>query len=594
MAYRYKKYGIEVSLSPQDGISCYQGNCQGNYLIDAHLNLVRNGTVTEGCFPYSSTDGKTIPKCINECKDGSELKKYHSQNAYMIHNNNQEYFNELIILLMDQLVTQGPFSAGFDVYEDFYDFAEDDYDCKYDVYSYNGVARYRGGHAVTIVGYGFHYKKIYWLIQNSWGPTWCDSGFMKMEIGQFDELAFSEPLIKHEEIKPVEIQVDYDHQNSDCYLFVNSPDLNKWNNTLNINFKHENTSKDFNFQIGRNKIIGEDEINCFYEQKKVYFNTQKGLYIYKGFESLGEDNIFKLNYFEEKKFEFSGFDDLLPFFDNQNYYISQVGSRILFDHRYEANDDTMPFIYMNKETKTPLVKCDNLKTSTKLKYDYNFAYCEISKDNLDYIDKNGGQTRLYFDILCGYPYKSNIFLNILNTTIYPVFKIIQFIKPNDTLITKKTNLILVSNVTGGTDFYQNANDIFYVIMEVENNEQNTTYLSYCYSKINYENITNLTCYLNVKDDVLEYKNIYLLPYSLIEKTESLYEVYIKQTIKAGDEPINPDPDPEPDPEPTPETDPEPDPEPDPQPSPQPDPKTTFSTYLKYSLSKLFYLILLLL
>ena len=43
--------------------------------IDAQLNLVKNGAVTEKCFPYKSGDGKTIPKCPSKCEDGSEFKK---------------------------------------------------------------------------------------------------------------------------------------------------------------------------------------------------------------------------------------------------------------------------------------------------------------------------------------------------------------------------------------------------------------------------------------------------------------------------------------------------------------------------------------
>ena len=54
LAYRYHKKGIEVDLSPQDGLSCYLRDCDsGNYLIDPQLNLIKNGTLTEGCLPFS-------------------------------------------------------------------------------------------------------------------------------------------------------------------------------------------------------------------------------------------------------------------------------------------------------------------------------------------------------------------------------------------------------------------------------------------------------------------------------------------------------------------------------------------------------------
>ena len=54
LSYRFHKKGISVELSPQYPLSCYIKDCSfENYLIDKQLNLVKNGTVTEECAPYS-------------------------------------------------------------------------------------------------------------------------------------------------------------------------------------------------------------------------------------------------------------------------------------------------------------------------------------------------------------------------------------------------------------------------------------------------------------------------------------------------------------------------------------------------------------
>ena len=80
---------------------------------------------------------------------------------------------------MDQLITEGPIVAQFNIYEDFNKFAEDEKKCLNDVYTYDGYSSKIKSHFVTITGYGLLNNKFYWLIQNSWGENWCDNGFMK-------------------------------------------------------------------------------------------------------------------------------------------------------------------------------------------------------------------------------------------------------------------------------------------------------------------------------------------------------------------------------------------------------------------------------
>ena len=288
LAYRYKKFGIDISLSPQNGLSCYFPDCiAGNYGIDPQMNLVKNGTVTESCFPYVSTDATTIPDCPNTCKDGSEFKKYYSQNAYNADSTKQENFYDLVILVMDQLVNYGPMRTGFTVYKDFNDFGNNKTKCLNDIYTYDGTSASYGGHAVTIVGYGLLKNKFYWLIQNSWGEHWCNNGFIRMEIGQFKGVSFSEPKIPPEQVTPVEIDVNFEKSGLDCNLAVNTnSSLNNWKNTLDVKFSHEDGTSNLFFQIGKNKILGKDVISSNVEIYKTYYHLKKGKYIYNGFQSL--------------------------------------------------------------------------------------------------------------------------------------------------------------------------------------------------------------------------------------------------------------------------------------------------------------------
>ena len=594
LAYRYKKYGVDISLSAQDALSCYIPDCdEGNYVTDSLLNYVNNGSLTEGCFPFVSTDGKTIPKCPSECKDGSEFKKYYSQNAYVSKNNNQELFYSLVILLMDQLVTQGPFIAGFSVYQDFYDFAYSTQKCQNDVYTYNGRSTYRGQHAITVVGYGILNNKIYWLVQNSWGPNWCDNGFIKMEIGQFFEIGFFEPNIMPDQITPTEIPVYLTNQNNDCNLLVESPSLDEWNNTLKVSFKNEEKSEDFYFFIGSNKLSRVDKISCYYEILPAYYFKKKGLYTYNDFESLGNVNTFTLSSFENFTFNYYGYD-LIDYTIVNNYYVSQEGSKIVFDHVLDANDDTLPPIFMDNYGIVPLSKCSHLKASDG--FSYSFGYCEITQDELNYIEQKG-RVRLYYNILCGTLLSTYIYVNKLDTTKGKVFKIIKFIKPKVSKITSSTDLVLFSTVTGGGNIYQNEDFLFYTMMDIENNNKNTTVMNKCSLQINTgTKETNLICHLYGYQNY-QFQNIYLLPYSIPSSCSRNFEVNINTTIKAEEEP-------EPGPtDPTDSTQPGPtdSTEPGPTDSSGPVPDTTdpfptdeniYPSYSRYWLSLLFELILL--
>jgi len=66
--------------------------------------------------------------------------------------------------------------VGFDVYSNFFDLK------KGEIFTKASGAK-KGGHAVTLVGYGVKDGVKYWTIQNSWGADWCDNGFAKFKRG---------------------------------------------------------------------------------------------------------------------------------------------------------------------------------------------------------------------------------------------------------------------------------------------------------------------------------------------------------------------------------------------------------------------------
>ncbi|EGT44629.1 hypothetical protein CAEBREN_31940 [Caenorhabditis brenneri] len=166
------------------GVSCGKG-CQGGYSIEALRFWKSSGAVTggdyngAGCMPYSFAPCKkdscaqgTTPSCKTTCQSSYKTAEYTKDKhfgttAYKITNS--------VAAIQTEIYHNGPVEASFKVYEDFYKY-------KSGVYQYTS-GKLVGGHAVKIIGWGTENGVDYWLIANSWGTTFGDSGFFKMRRG---------------------------------------------------------------------------------------------------------------------------------------------------------------------------------------------------------------------------------------------------------------------------------------------------------------------------------------------------------------------------------------------------------------------------
>ena len=294
------KKGIEVDLSPQYPISCYLSTCDnGDYLIDSQFNLVKNGTVTEECLPYSS-DGGLVGECPTKCKDNSELEKYYSLNAYSnFITDIKEHYYDVVTVIIDQLINYGPLVAGIDCYEDFQKISNKN-DCFNTIYRYDGVSKNIGGHAVVIVGYGYENSKYYWIVQNSWGESYCNGGFVKIEFGQInvEKIGFSEPYIAgNEEKKDISVKLNL---KEDCSLKYTSNSNIAIDNSFELYFTGESNDK-FYYQCGIDYEEKKDGI-CTYSN--YFFKNKKGYYTYTDYQPLKTKNTFNIDFssIPEKKF----------------------------------------------------------------------------------------------------------------------------------------------------------------------------------------------------------------------------------------------------------------------------------------------------
>ena len=554
LAYRFQKIGVDVDLSPQHGLSCYLPDCDaGNFLIDAQLNLVKNGTVTEECLPFSSADGETIEKCPAKCKDGSDMVKYYGQNTYMTEDYySEDSFYDIVLIIMDQLTTKGPVVTGIDVYMDFMDWHSDPQKCHDEVYTYDGKSEFAGGHAITIVGYGYLNGKYYWLVQNSWGEEACDKGFVKIEFGQIgvEQVAFSEPYFHKEGVTPNELPVSLDDIDGECNLKVSTTSsYSLWENTLDLNFKNEKSNW-FNFQCSPTTLPQQGkQIKCYYDYYTCFFYSYKGTYKLVDSSSLGEENKFNLDSASsELSFNYYGYDYLGPYYLNNFYlFISEEGSRILF--YYEPNqedEDTLPPIYPNTKTGVkPLSDCHKFQMTIGGE-NANYVYCDIKANEIDSFDDFSQQSDspMIYQALCGTYFTAYYITYKLDKTKFPVFRFKQFLIPEEEKITSESSFKIIASVEGSISNFKEE-QYFLTFIDIEKNGINSTYYLMCTTGVpstigdNHE----IDCLVSV-DSTLEYDNIYLRPYNEFAYEISYpFENIINEPIK-GKKESEPDPEPE--------------------------------------------------
>ncbi|MCE5333584.1 MAG: hypothetical protein LLG06_03245 [Desulfobacteraceae bacterium] len=155
-----------LDLAEQLLVSCSgAGNCSGGYVDDASDYIRDTGLPIEACFPYTEANGTcSQAACPNWRTDTSAIKGWHwvattSPDAST---------------LKSALYSYGPLTTTMDVYADFYSYSSG-------VYSHVS-GDYQGGHAILIVGYDDENECF--IVKNSWGPGWGESGYFRIAYSQ--------------------------------------------------------------------------------------------------------------------------------------------------------------------------------------------------------------------------------------------------------------------------------------------------------------------------------------------------------------------------------------------------------------------------
>lgn len=162
-------YGKNISLSEQQLVDCARAfnnfGCNGGLPSQAFQYIKYNGGLdTEEAYPYTAKDG--------ECKFSSENVGIQVVDSVNITQGSEDELKHAVAYVR-------PVSVAFEVVSGFRFY-------KKGVYTSDtcGSTSMDVNHAVLAVGYGVENGTSYWLIKNSWGNDWGDSGYFKMEMGK--------------------------------------------------------------------------------------------------------------------------------------------------------------------------------------------------------------------------------------------------------------------------------------------------------------------------------------------------------------------------------------------------------------------------
>jgi C1A family cysteine protease len=157
--------GVDLNLSEQIMVSCSgAGSCGGGYINTSSDFLRQMGLPTETYFPYTATNNS----CTSAPSDWTN-------NVYKI--NGWHWVattSPTVASLKSALVTYGPLATMMSVYSDFGYY-------KAGVYS-QVSGSFVGWHCILIVGYDDANQCF--VVKNSWGANWGESGFFRIAYSQ--------------------------------------------------------------------------------------------------------------------------------------------------------------------------------------------------------------------------------------------------------------------------------------------------------------------------------------------------------------------------------------------------------------------------
>lgn len=153
-----------INFSPQNLVNCLSG-CKGEFPDVTWEYLNNNGITTDKCLSYKGH----AENCVLKCDSSNDIfNKYYAGKTKFLEDETE---------IKKEILKNGPVTSMMFLYNDYY---------YYNSGIYTHDPKYKsvlGYHSITLMGWGVENGIKYWLIQDSYGKSKGDNGFIKIKIG---------------------------------------------------------------------------------------------------------------------------------------------------------------------------------------------------------------------------------------------------------------------------------------------------------------------------------------------------------------------------------------------------------------------------
>lgn len=276
--------------------------------------------------------------------------------------------------------------------------------------------------------------------------------------------------------------------------------------------------------------MGQNSHICL---NNLQYTESEGEYELDSFSSLGKENNFAIKNDQFIFYLNRDYFYTIRLSNSRKFYVSENGSKILFVSFFCDECKFKSNIYPNVKASKPLEDCKQINFNELNFGDLNYylVSCSIKNSELNYFDysyNNGDNSLMAFDRFCGKKFAMNATIYLLDKTKYPLFRVKDFILPNEDLINIKSEFTLIADIEG--NIYGLSPDllVFYVFIDIVNGNKYKTYELYCRpSSTVKKNNYKIPCHFLTDSSIksTSYDNIILYPYTYQFDTTP-YEVII--------------------------------------------------------------------